>query len=168
MRKEIIGDATLLKPEQMPILRPVPMQGRELRKWEVMEDWWWYDNTRSDIAYGIKKGFIFDGASIPKIFRNILSPAGFLFLPGLIHDHLYRYRNVCSLEIYRHINGDGTEERREAHRLKVIETQEEADLIFKQVADSISPDNSFLTWIAYRALRMFGGFAWRKHRENEQ
>ena len=84
---------------EMPILRPVPipleiiaaMENKDLslwerikawrktnRKWEVMEDWH-YDNN---IMITIEKGFVFDGASIPKPLWWLLSPVGLLLFQG--------------------------------------------------------------------------------------
>lgn len=38
-------------------------------------------------------GFITDGASVPRVFWNILSPFGDYFGPAVIHDLLYSPRN---------------------------------------------------------------------------
>lgn len=61
-------------------------------KWELLEDY------THDIKYGwmnftitIPKGFIFDWASIPRIFYIIGTPMSTdTIVPALIHDYLYR------------------------------------------------------------------------------
>lgn len=42
----------------------------------------------------VPKGFITDGASIPRLFWNILQPYGPYFPAALIHDYLYSKDNV--------------------------------------------------------------------------
>jgi len=89
-----------------PIIRPVPIKTRGLffwdkikawlfttRKWEVVEDYYlhipWFNLTIK-----IPKGFIFDGASIPRILWPFLSPTGILFIPGIVHDYGYKYNRL--------------------------------------------------------------------------
>ena len=66
------------------------------RKWEFSEDWYFKLNNK--IWIKIPKGFIFDGASIPKLFRFLLSPTGILFIPGIIHDYGYRYNKLIGVK----------------------------------------------------------------------
>lgn len=85
----------------MPILRPIPIPTKDvnafkrvwrwftiIRQWEVVEAYYFFFNG---FLIFIPKGFIFDGASIPRIFWAILSPTGLLMIPGLFHDYGYRY-----------------------------------------------------------------------------
>ena len=55
----------------------------------------WWENWEYDLPDGrrvlIPKGFVFDGASIPRLLWFFLSPTGLLLIPGLIHDFGYRY-----------------------------------------------------------------------------
>lgn len=41
----------------------------------------------------VPQDFITDGASVPRIFWNILSPFGDYFGPALVHDFLYSHHN---------------------------------------------------------------------------
>jgi len=130
----------------MPILRPVPILTKGLslwkrmgvwrhttRKWEVMEDW------NFDELFYVPKGFIFDGASVPRYLWWFLSPVGLLLIPGLIHDGAYESgrqdRKVCDLIFRSHIC---------------------------QVTDMV-----VIPWIAWAAVRLGGWKAWRKHRRND-
>jgi hypothetical protein len=57
--------------------------------WEVYNPF----NYQSDILdanISIAKGFITDGASIPRLFWNILTPTGPYFQAAVVHDYLYR------------------------------------------------------------------------------
>ena len=86
---------------EMPILQPLPIPTKGegflkriwvwfvySRKWRVVED---YEFKVSGDKFIIPKGFVFDGASIPRIFWFVLSPTGLLLIPGLFHDYGYRY-----------------------------------------------------------------------------
>lgn len=145
--------------ETMPVMRPITIPTRDKgffgaiwlwlwtsRTWEVVEDWIFsIDGER----YKIPKGFVFDGASIPKYFWNWLSPIGVLLMPGLIHDYLYA--NEALMKVHG------------SHGHK--KTQKECDEIFRDSAIAI---NGFhiINHIAYYALRLFGWVAWRGHRNN--
>lgn len=59
------------------------------RKWEIAEDWHF---VMSDgIILFMPKGFVFNGASIPRILRGIFSPVGLLFVPSVFHDYAYEH-----------------------------------------------------------------------------
>lgn len=67
------------------------------RKWKVMEDYAvWSDVLKTLII--IPEGFIFDGASVPKIFHSILGPTGLLLLGACPHDFGYRYSGLITLD----------------------------------------------------------------------
>jgi hypothetical protein len=151
---------SILQPSQMPMMRPLPMQDGELRRWLILEDWIWINPNDRFESYGVKKGFIFDGASIPRLFRNILSPTGYLFLAGLIHDHLYQHKFVWTLPVYE--GGQGKYWFKHS-----IDTKDQADEIFRSVANTMSPGNKCLTGISKFALWIGGGFAWNECREKE-
>lgn len=78
------------------------------------------------------KDFVSDGASVPRIFWNLLSPFGKYFKAALIHDWLYSENNT-------------------------IYTRKESDLIFKEAMF-----NSGIGWVKrgtiYNAVRLGG---WR-------
>ena len=39
----------------------------------------------------IPEGFVFDGASVPRLLWGLLSPTGLLLIGGLVHDFGYRF-----------------------------------------------------------------------------
>ena len=142
--------------EQMPILRPLPVKKRgERRRWELMADWEYKGRDYTE-NYLIKKGFIFDGASIPRLFWNVLSPTGYLFIAGLIHDHLYKFAFIWTRS---------TENPENIYRMPCDKS--EADQIFQDVADFICMGEKFYTGIAKKALQVFGFVAWNEHRERD-
>lgn len=100
------------------------------------------------ISVFIKKGFIFDGASTPRI---LWSTTGSPFMPQFIgpsgvHDDLYKNPTSAS--------GDAI-------------TRKRADQIFKH-ALHLNGVGWYQRNKMYRAVRMFGMFAWNKHRKNDK
>jgi hypothetical protein len=68
------------------------------RDWEVMEDYvLWSEYFHSYLF--IPKGFIYDGASIPKVLNSIYSPTGILFLGAGPHDLGYRYEGILFINV---------------------------------------------------------------------
>lgn len=148
-----------IKPSQMPKMQPLPVSKRgERRRWLILEDWT-FDLLGAYQIYVIKKGFIFDGASIPRLFWNLLSPTGYLFLAGLIHDWIYKFAFVWT----RSVNAKG----KPGRLYKMPLSKEEADRIFQDVADSIAMGEKCWTGIAKKTLDWFGHTAWDEHRERE-
>jgi len=89
-----------MKKIDMPIMRPVPVNTKNqstftqlkrwitiVRQWEIMENWQF--TLPSGVKITIPAGFVFDGASVPRVFWCALSPTGILFIPSLIHDFGY-------------------------------------------------------------------------------
>lgn len=83
----------------------------------------------------VPKGTLTDGASIPRIFWNILSPFGEYFAAALIHDYLYSPAN---------------------NRF----TRAEADLILLEAMKALNVP-AVKRVIIYRAVRLFG---WRSYK----
>lgn len=94
----------------MPKLIPIQIKTRDkpfliriwrwitsIRKWELSEDWE-YKLPEDEPVIVIPKGFVFDGASIPRPLWGLLSPTGLLLVPGLIHDFAYRYDYLWALD----------------------------------------------------------------------
>ncbi|MEE8234214.1 MAG: DUF1353 domain-containing protein [Gammaproteobacteria bacterium] len=151
----------MLTKDQMPKLRPLPVNKRgERRRWEVLEDWT-CDFLGHGFRYIIPKGFIFDGASIPRLFWNILSPAGYLFMAGLVHDFVYKYRFLYTYSAIESLDG------MERRVIREFYTQKEADCKFEALADKICMGAHFFTKTAYITLRLFGSTAWKEHRERQ-
>jgi len=150
------------KYKSMPVMSPISMPTKDkgffgaiwmwlitTRKWKIEREWKFeLDGTK----FKVPKGFVFDGASVPKYFRSWLSPMGVLLIAGLIHDYGYKHARLMY------------DKKDSIHAPK--QTQKEFDVIFRDVAIA---DNGFkfINWIAYIALRLGGWWAWRGHRKSE-
>ena len=149
----------------MPKLCPLPIETKgqntltriwrwitAVRKWELLEDWE-YEQLDNELAILIPKGFVFDGASIPRILWGLLSPTGLLLIPGLIHDFAYRYDYLWAIDsdgkICKHEEGAG---------------RKHWDLMFQKVGLVVNgmPVIDKLAWLA---LALFGSIAWNKNRK---
>lgn len=152
--EDIVG----LRFEEMPCMKPIriPTQGVgfwgsiwiwfwDVRRWEIADDWHFEVNGE---AYIIPKGFIFDGASVPKFLASWLSPVGILLIGGLVHDYIYKYDVL--------LKNDGTP----SHKF----SRKQADQLFRDI--NIEQNGiHFLNYLAYYALRIGGFIAWNKHRK---
>jgi len=123
------------------------------RKWEVAEDWNFsiqMDGQKTTTQYMIPKGFISDGASIPKFLRNWVSVTGVLLSGGLIHDYGYKYATL----------------RLATKKPTVISIKDQKwfDQLFRDINCDV---NGFviLNYGAYYALRLGGWLAWNGHRK---
>ncbi|MCH7962965.1 MAG: DUF1353 domain-containing protein [Bacteroidetes bacterium] len=151
---------------ELPKLRPIPIRTKNvppiialwrwitsIRNWEVLEDWSYV--LPDDTKIYIPEGFVFDGASIPRIFWAILSPVGLLLTPGLVHDYAYQHDKLLSLDsegnrtIYKNKAGRGYWDR-----------------LFRDVAIEV---NGFkiINNIAWIALVLFGWIDWNVKRRDE-
>jgi len=153
--EDIVG----LKYKEMPSMTPIKIDtdGRgfwsaiwhwfwEVRTWEISKDWRFELNGQK---YIIPKGFVFDGASVPKFLASWLSPVGILLIGGLVHDYVYKY------EVLLKAGKKSTSEKM---------TQKEADQLFRDI--NIEQNGiHVLNWAAYLALRSGGFVAWNKHRK---
>jgi len=147
--------ATILNKSQMPKLRPLPMvDGAPHREWELLEDWI-LDFTTIGTRFFIPKGFIFNGASVPRVFSNIYPATGYLFIAALIHDFLYQHGYY--LEVLPPEAGGTTD--------KVMVTKAESDQIFKDISNWLYAKHSIKTGIANIALKIGGFFSWNKYRK---
>jgi len=145
--------------KEMPHMKPViiPTAGKGFwgaikmwilggRTWEIAKDWHY---TLGGINYVIPKGFVFDGASVPKFLASWLSPVGVLLVGGLVHDYAYKYTVLLKK------GGKTTSDSM---------TQKEADVIFRDI--NIEQNGfQFLNYLAYWALRIGGFAAWNGHRK---
>jgi len=155
---------------KMPILQPVPIKTKDaiwpvaiwrwltsIRKWRMVEDYAYFLKHGAMIV--IPKDFVFDGASIPRIFWMILSPTGLLLIPGLLHD--YAYRNDCLLTRIQY------EEEWVLAPAYYRQGRAHWDRMFREEAIRI---NGFhlINYVAWIALRLFGWIVWNKHRKREK
>ncbi len=143
----------------MPTMQPLPIKTKGkgvitalwvwfivTRKWKLTKD---FHYSLDGMPYVIPKGFVFDGASVPKMFRNWLSPMGVLLIGGLVHDYGYKYATLL---------------RKGKNTSAGLKSQKELDIIFRDINISV---NGFkvINYIAYYALRLGGFLAWRGHRK---
>ena len=132
--------------ELMPRMEPIKMIGKDAhRRWTLLEDWSFFLSSKS-LHIHIPKGFVFNGASVPRIFSNIFPSTGFLFLAALVHDYLYQYTFMWTVVDSKHI--------------KYYVDKSLADSIFKEIANEIYPKWTKAAWIAKAALTMGGQSAW--------
>ena len=154
--KELVGFIHKDMPHMKPITIPTAGKGfwgaikiwlLGTRTWEITKDWHF---TVLGEAYIIPKGFIFDGASVPKFLASWLSPVGVLLVGGLVHDYLYKYTVLLKK------GGKTTEPM----------NQKQADKLFRDINIE---QNGFhlLNYLAYWSLRVAGFVAWNGHRKRE-
>ena len=156
-----------MKKIQMPAMSPVPINTKNLiwytalwswlfsfRKWEILEDWY-LSVDWADVYYLIPKGFVFDGASIPRILWMVFSPVGILFIPGLLHDFVYRYGVILVLP------------KKEGIPVPLEYTRSESDAFFKKIAIMVN-GFKYLNWLPYMALVFCGWPTWHSHRKNNK
>lgn len=153
--EDIVGFSYKQMPHMKPICIPTANKGFwgaiwlwliGTRTWEIAKDWHF---TLNGDHYVIPKGFVFDGASIPKFLHTWLSPVGVLLMGGLIHDFMYAHRSLL---------------RKDKKGQSKTMTQKEADQIFRDI--NIEQNGfHFLNYLAYYALRLGGFVAWNGHRK---
>ena len=135
----------------MPKIIPIAMSPEDsVRQWKLIETWVYQFD---DITISVPKNFIFDGASIPRIFRRIYSPTGYLFLAALVHDFCYQRGYFYWVD-----------HKKRPNKRKV--TRFSADQTFKHIAKIEYPNHGIKTWVAYTALRIGGWVARNKHRKS--
>ena len=153
--KNLIGFSGKDMPHMKPVKIPTAGKGfwgaifmwlLGTRTWEIVKD---YHFTIRGEDYIIPKGFVFDGASVPKFLASFLSPVGVLLIGGLVHDYAYKYTVLLK---------KGGKETTEPM------TQKEADIIFRDINIE---QNGFhlMNYLAYWALRIGGFVAWNGHRK---
>lgn len=121
------------------------------RKWLIIEDYVIWSNVLKAYIF-VPKGFIFDGASIPKLLHSILGPTGELLLGSCPHDEGYTYGGLLIVD-----EKVGT-------LTFVYLPKSVLDEIFKDLC--LRENNLGLTTnIAKFMLTVFGNIAWKKCRK---
>ena len=154
---------TVLTHHEFPLLRPCAITSRRerstcfarTRRWCVEQDWFYkLDESR----YLIPVGFVFDGASVPRVFRSCRGPTGVLLLAALIHDWGYHHASLARcLE-----DGAGQTSSCQYPAYQPVPMKRcEIDRIFRDV----SPGQRCMRWLSYIMVRVGGGWAWRRHRK---
>jgi hypothetical protein len=150
----------MFKVDHMPVLRPVSAftKGKNwltvlwywitfIRRFELVEDWYFSFNGQD---FKIPKGFISDGASVPRTYWWIFSPVGVLFLPGIIHDYLYTTT--------RFLQADGTY----GEEL----SRKQVDKIFKDLSNDIN-GLEVINFGLYLIIRVVGWIPWMLDRRRK-
>jgi len=152
-----LSPITIPTKAQSTWLHKVVMGITEKRRWVLTNDWLY--KLDDDVTILIPRGFVFDGASIPRIFWIFLSPTGLLLIPGLIHDYGYKYNQLWEI-------------RREINNVCILEYKKGAgkeyfDGLFKQVGKQIN-GMIVIDFIAWLAVALGGFSAWKAHRIRNQ
>jgi Protein of unknown function (DUF1353) len=125
--------------EKSSLPDPVIKYNEQKEIWILTENYTYQDDSFTII---VKKDFEFDLASVPRAFWWVISPFDLSIAAPLIHDFLYIHQGKPPQDTiipYRQF------------------TRLEADQLF----DCIMEREGVATWrraIAYRAVRLFGGF----------
>lgn len=108
----------------------------------LLEDYYLYNAS-------IPVGFRTDFASIPRAFWSIFPPIGRYAGAAVIHDFMYQFRGFCYAPFS------------DMRTLWTSVTRKEADLRFLWAMELLG-----VPWwkrkIMYRAVRLFGGKAWKQ------
>jgi hypothetical protein len=77
----------------IPQPRNIPISADKYRLVENYEYRWYSKNSSKDFRIIVPEGFIYDGASIPRVVWSIsgLRPDGLIRAAACIHDWIYRY-----------------------------------------------------------------------------
>ena len=145
--------------DELPHLQPVKISTKgkgfwkgiimwltSTRNWVITKDWKYKIDGNE---YVIPKGFQFDGASIPKFLRTFFSPVGVLLIGGLVHDYMYKYSALKSVQ---------------AKGALLLVDQKKADQIFRDINIEVN-GFYFMNYLAYWSLRLGGFVAWNGHRK---
>jgi len=146
----------------MPHMKPlsIPTKGKGFwgaiytwlmvtRTWEIVAD---FQFSIDGTNYIIPKGFVFDGASVPKFLHTWLSPMGVLLTGGLIHDYMYKYTVLLKSS---------------KNRVSDELSQSDADKMFRDINIEVNGFRA-INYLAYWALVVGGFFAWKGHRKNNK
>ena len=108
------------------------------RRWKLHEGFtYWRTRDRIVIKIQVPAGFITDFASVPRVFRSIIPAWGRYGKAAVIHDYLYQETGI--------------------HHWM---TRKLADELFLG-AMLVSGTKPWKAKVMYRAVRLFGRFAWR-------
>lgn len=153
----ILDRTNLLRPNRidfrtrtMPRLEPIPIDTKNTgywkgiwiwltkkRLWKLSEDW---EFRVRDELYVIPKGFITDGASIPKVVTFFFNPTGILLMGAIIHDYLYIYGQLNRVNGGRYYYNKGM-----------------ADKLFRDICIEVNGFKT-LNYIAWIAVKMGGRY----------
>lgn len=122
--------------------RPQVRQTRKRGEWTVCESVLVEDGYR---RWWLPRWFRFDYASVPRFIRPLIQTTDLGTAGPLVHDYLYRLGGRvwgCDGQTIRY-------------------TRAEADRLFLDLMASVDRVPRWRRWLAYQAVRRFGGGAWR-------
>lgn len=124
--------------------------------WEVLEMFEVHvkDVLPKKVVIQVLKGFISDGASIPRLFWSYLPRHGKYTKAAVVHDFLYSKKGCIFIQ--EGLSGF----------FQADVTRKEADLIFKK-AMKASGVNRVKCWLMYHAVKWFGKIAWARSKQEE-
>lgn len=145
----------------MPKVKPLPIKTKnkpwykatwlwmtKQRRWELLET---YHLEMPGQIIIVPGGFIFDGASIPRVFWWFLSPTGLLFIPALCHDFGYKYNKLIWYN--------------SVHKRKTKNFNRRFwDDLFLKIANHVNGMNP-INRTAWLAVRSGGWRIWNKYRK---
>ena len=139
-----------------------------VRKWKLVENWQYrlsasYTGKDREITIVIPKGFVFDGASIPRPFWAILHPSGLLLIPALVHDFAYRCGFLWEVVEEKTNGKNGTVRMYQC----LWGCKEDWDYLFRKIGSEVNGVNG-VNWVAWLAVYAFGGNAWKKNDETRK
>lgn len=151
----------------MPIVEPIPIptKGKPFfhrviaafkpRKWRLVKDYIREIplNKRMRTRALIPAPFVFDFASVPRIFWVFLDPVGLLLVGSAFHDFGYRYGGLFFAK-------KGSKNK----WVFVPYGKTELDIIFERITEDVN-DMKIMACIARIAVGIGGYFAWRKQRK---
>jgi len=103
-------------------------------------DFWLGDGEGKGMKITVPAGFETDYASVPRVFRSLLSCKKRAAKPAVVHDYLYKTGIV---------------------------SRKTADRVFLQAME-VNKVNFFKRHLYYQAVNWFGWFAWRRHRASKK
>lgn len=121
------------------------------REWELLEDWDFQLPNGKSVT--VPKGYRFNGASVPRVFRSLVSPNGVMLVQSLLHDFGYDYDYLWARQ------PDGSHVR-DAIRPYNGARKEIWDQVFREVGNHVN-GMSWLNTAAYWALRLGGKSSWK-------
>lgn len=143
------------------------------RQWKVVEDWYYRLPVPGNFVLVIRAGFIFDAASIPRIFWIFLSPTGLLLVPGLVHDNAYEngYLWVIEVEpeweIYDAGEWVAVLASAPCHKWNAGAPRAFWDDLFRLVANDVN-GMAPINRAAWLGIRAGGWLAWNEHRKKNK
>lgn len=145
----------------MPTVKPVPLKTKgkmnwfkkhlkllAIRRWRLVEDY--ILPLGEDYGLIVPKPFVFDFASVPRIFWPLLSPVGILLVGSVFHDFGYRYNGLLIVTPDRGVVF-----------LKL--SRLEIDELFKLITVKVNA-MKLVPEVAEKVVNVFGHFPWVENR----